>query len=448
MNFYLEPRKGKDGKHAIVIRGRDSFGKQYRIFLTSVFKEARIKAENWRQRIETSKGEAKKIDDPRKHVIGNPTLGYTLKDIKTAVEARVMHYRVVNPAYSVPDAWQELYQAPLTKSGGKNFPEKIVQAIPIYQEFYKAKKAHEYLRILSQLKADLTGWNKDIVFSKLTDLALEDFKSYLMGDGRRESERRIDTRGRIRQPKPLEMATIYSRFKYLRQVAKLAQKHGLVVDTSIFDFTVSYTTRSGGFALTYPEIMKIVHYKTDNPTRALARDYFLLEATTGIRNSQLRDLKNARLHPEYIEYIDSKNGDQLKTATRHQLNDIILRKYYKKNEPNDFLMPHLAQATVNVELKFIARELKLDRLIPYRGGLEPIYRHLSTHDGRHTYSTLLNQLAIPPDYIKEEMGHSQGITFGVYTHRYDRYDVIRKAVNSLPVKLTEETRIRELRKAV
>lgn len=424
MKFYLDPRRGKDGKHSIIIRGRDSFGKQYRIFLTSVFEEAKTEKANWNQKAQKVKG--------------NPTLGETLKKIKSVVQTHVMKQQILNPAYNIPDAWTELYIKKPEKEKD-TFPQKILAAIPVYKAFYRGKKSHGYLRILDQLKTDLEGWNPDIVFSKLNFLTLESFKSYLLSPDRKLKKIKA---------KPLSSATIYGRVKFLRELSTLAMRHGVLVDQSIFDYKVKYIHRSGGFALTYQELMKVYHYQSDNKTRMIARDYFLFEAFTGIRNSDCQDLRNGNIYSDYIQYFDQKNNDKAKTVTRHKLNDYIIKKYHKKDKPDNFLLPRIAQGTVNGELKFIARELKLDRLIPFNGELQPIHRHLSTHDGRHSYATLLNRLGIPQDYTKEELGHSQGITFGTYVHRDDRFQMIAGAIKDLSIEVNQETEIRKLQKAV
>jgi integrase len=434
MKFYLDPRPSKDGKQAIVIRGRYLSGKPYRFFVTSVFKEARIKAADWKQKDQK--------------VMGNPKLGETLKKIKTVLEQQVLTQKVLNPSYDIPDAWKDLYE---TKSEKEKevFPQKVIAAIPIYKEYFKGKKSHDYLRILDQLHIDLSGWNPDITFSKLNFLSLENFKEYLMSDKRKIPPKKLRS-GKIKhmEAKPLESSTIYSRFKYLRELSTLAQRHGLPVDPAVFDYKVKYIHRSGGFALTYQELMKVFHYESENKTRMAARDYFLMEAFTGIRNSDCQALRNANVHQYFIEYSDQKNDGKIKTVTRHKLNNAIIKRHYNAKNPNDFLLPQIAQGTINIELKFIARELKLNRLISRKGELRPLYKCLATHSGRHSYATLLNQIGVPHDYIQEEIGHSQGLTFGTYTHRYDRYEVISEAINALPLVVENENEIRKLRKVV
>jgi integrase len=418
MKFYLEARANKDGERAIVIRGRNFYGKPYRIFLTTAFPMARVKPGNWNQQDQK--------------VLKNPPLAEALKNIETVLGRRVLEHKILNPSYGIPEAWRDIYQPKTSAEEKPAFPEKVILSIPIYKAFFKGKKAHDYLRILDQLEADLKIWNPDIVFSKLNFLALESLKSFLMGtDGKR---------------KTLESSTIYSRFKYLRELATFAGRHGVVVDQSVYDFKMKYVHKAGGFALTWPELMKLFHYSSVNKTKNVARDFFLIEAFTGIRNSDCSDLRNASIHPEFIEYHDQKNQDKVKTVTRHKFNAEIIKRYYDPTAGSAFLLPALAQSTCNLYLKEIAKEAGLTRLISYGGELRPLHECIASHCGRHTYATLLNQLGISTDYIKEEIGHSQGLTFGTYVHRHDRYEVIRNAVNSLPMEITEETVFQKLRK--
>src|SRR5690606_33075447 len=339
-----------------------------------------------------------------------------------------------------PEAWAELF--PSAREKKEQLSNKVIECIAPYLRDNSGSKSAGYLRHYTQLKTELTAWNQDLQFEHLNEINLNGYLQYLKGEG---------TPARAK----LKPSTIGHHFKHLRQVAKYAAQRGVKVDPTVYTFNpgkVVYT--EGSFDLTFEEIMILWHYTPATEVEGIVLDYCLLESFTGIRNGDIysikpdgseHGLKCGDIGREVISYRDRKNGDQMKTVTRHKFNDRIIQKYYSK-DANRFLMQPVAQQTVNRVIKDIARTAGLDRGIRRGNDIVPMHEVISSHCFRASYANMLYRLGIPFEMIQEELGHAAGnVTIKHYLKFSNRYQLIKTKMNEIEIPKPEEKKS-ELRK--
>src|SRR5690606_26727228 len=144
MKYYLE-------KNRVVIRGKQANGKPYRIFVKIDGNVLIVDPGQWDQKKQTVKGA--------------PVIKKYLADLKVKLEGKVLENKLTNPTYDIPEAWAELF--PTVREAKERLSSKVVECITPYLRDNSGSKSAGYLRHYTQLKTELTAWNKDLQFEHL-----------------------------------------------------------------------------------------------------------------------------------------------------------------------------------------------------------------------------------------------------------------------------------------
>lgn len=143
------------------------------------------------------------------------------------------------------------------------------------------------------------------------------------------------------------------------------------------------------------------------------RDVLLFCCFTGLRHSDVYNLKRSDVKNGHIEVITIKTTDSLII----ELNDhskAILEKYKDVLFPNDKALPVVSNQRMNEFLKELGQLAEIDEPIRetyYRGNerideVTPKYALLSTHTGRRTFICNALALGIPVQVVMKWTGHS------------------------------------------
>ncbi len=143
------------------------------------------------------------------------------------------------------------------------------------------------------------------------------------------------------------------------------------------------------------------------------RDVLLFCCFTGLRHSDVYNLKRSDVKNGHIEVITIKTTDSLII----ELNDhskAILEKYKDVPFPNDKALPVVSNQRMNEFLKELGQLAEIDEPIRetyYRGNerideVTPKYALLSTHTGRRTFICNALALGIPVQVVMKWTGHS------------------------------------------
>lgn len=176
------------------------------------------------------------------------------------------------------------------------------------------------------------------------------------------------------------------------------------------------------FALTKDELKKIEDYKPSEVLQKV-KDLFLLECYTGLRYSDIQNLRPENIIDNKIEIVTIKTKQKL-FIPLHIKAQNILNNYMG----NEFAMPRLSNQNMNDNLKDLAEYAKIDEdfiYTEYTGNKRnekkcKKYEIISTHTGRHTFITISLLLGIDPETVKRITGHTTFKTFQKYIHYNDK----------------------------
>ena len=182
--------------------------------------------------------------------------------------------------------------------------------------------------------------------------------------------------------------------------------------------------------LTEEELLKIYNLNGLSKSLSMVRDAFCLGCFTGLRFSDLSELRLANLKQNFIELKSKKTRDFL----RIPLNDFA-KEILKKHEGNPPVM--ISNQKMNDYIKNIGKEAGIDTpiiLTKYQGATkieksEPKYKFLSSHSARRTFVTLSLEKGMRPEVVMSITGHKDYATFKKY------------------IKLTENVKLAEMNNA-
>lgn len=167
--------------------------------------------------------------------------------------------------------------------------------------------------------------------------------------------------------------------------------------------------------LTWDELTQLREYKIPESKEYLdrVRDVFLFCCFTGLRYSDVRNLKQSDIKENHIEITTIKTADNL-IIEQNKFSKAILDKYKNSNFKNYSALPVISNEKMNEYLKELGELAELKepvRMTYYKGNerideIIPKYRVLSTHAGRRTFICNALALGIPAQVVMKWTGHS------------------------------------------
>lgn len=173
-------------------------------------------------------------------------------------------------------------------------------------------------------------------------------------------------------------------------------------------------------ALSETELMNIFNMDlSDNPRLDKVRDIFCIECFTGVRISDIQNMKWNDIDLKLGKWkILTKKTNQFLTV---QLNDYalaILNKYKGQSSP----LPKISDQKLNLYIKELAEKAKIETPITVRvhkgkkitESTEPKYKLISTHTGRRSFITLSLKNGLRPELVMSIVGHTSFQTMQKY----------------------------------
>jgi integrase len=175
------------------------------------------------------------------------------------------------------------------------------------------------------------------------------------------------------------------------------------------------TTQKKVIFLTKTELEQIENAKLPETKLYLyrIRDVFLFQCYTGLRYSDVANLKRCDVHDDYIEITTIKTCDSLRIdLNKHS--KAILDKYKMFEFPNGKALPVISNQRSNEYIHLLCKEAKIDEQVMqtyYKGNdridvVRPKYELVGSHTGRRTFICNALAMGIPPQVIMKWTGHS------------------------------------------
>lgn len=398
--FALESRK-KDGMpivENVPIRMRVNFASQRIEFSTGY----RIDVAKWdgdKQRVKN--GCTNKLKQSASE-INAALLGYytELKEIFKRFEVAEI---VPSPA-EVKEAFNNRHRqnekTELASADTSNVPSNFYEAFDDFVRVCGRQNdwTHSTFEKFAAVKNHLKNFRSELSFDFFDEEGLTEYVQYL------------------REVREMRNSTIGKQLSFLKWFLRWSFKQELHQNNAYDTFKPKLKdTQKKIIFLTWEELNRLREFKIPPTKQALerVRDVFLFQCFTGLRYSDVFNLRRSDIKGDHIEVTTVKTSDSLII----ELNDhsrAILEKYKDVEFENDKALPVITNQKMNDYLKELAELAEINepvRQTYYKGNeqideVTPKYALLGTHAGRRTFICNALALGIPPQVVMKWTGHS------------------------------------------
>ena len=248
------------------------------------------------------------------------------------------------------------------------------------------------------VKNHLTNFREGLTFEFFDERGLNDYVGYL------------------RDVKEMRNTTIGKQLSFLKWFLRWAFKKGVHQNNAYDNYKPKLkSTQKKIIFLTWDELNRLREFKIPSNKQALerVRDVFLFQCFTGLRYSDVFNLRRSDIKGDHIEVTTVKTSDSLIIELNNH-SKAILDKYKDVAFENDKVLPVITNQKMNDYLKELAEMAGIDepvRQTYYKGNeriddVTPKYALLGTHAGRRTFICNALALGIPPQVVMKWTGHS------------------------------------------
>jgi integrase len=167
--------------------------------------------------------------------------------------------------------------------------------------------------------------------------------------------------------------------------------------------------------LSWDELIKVYEHKFDNDQLyiAHARDVFCFCCFTGLRYSDVANLKKSDIKDDHISIVTQKTSSAIKIEL-NKYSKAILDKHKDRDIKNNLALPVISNQRMNTGLKDMAKLCELNeeiKIVSFQGNeriekVFPKYKLITTHCGRRTFVVNALYLGIPAEVVMKWTGHS------------------------------------------
>ena len=248
------------------------------------------------------------------------------------------------------------------------------------------------------VKNHLMNFRTELTFDFFDEKGLNDYVTYL------------------RDVREMRNSTIGKQLSFLKWFLRWAFKKGVHQNNAYDSYKPKLkSTQKKIIFLTWEELNKLREFEIPAAKQALdrVRDVFLFQCFTGLRYSDVFNLRRSDIKGDHIEVTTVKTSDSLIIELNNH-STAILDKYKDVAFEDDKVLPIITNQKMNDYLKELAELAGIDepvRQTYYRGNeriaeVTPKYALLGTHAGRRTFICNALALGIPPQVVMKWTGHS------------------------------------------
>ena len=304
----------------------------------------------------------------------------TPEQIKKAFNALHKPIEEVKPRKSTPNAFYKVFDEFVRDCGRQNDWTDST-----YEKF-------------AAVKNHLMNFRDGLTFDFFDEKGLNDYVTYL------------------RDVKEMRNSTIGKQLSFLKWFLRWAFKKGVHQNNAYDSYKPKLkSTQKKIIFLTWEELNKLREFEIPAAKQALdrVRDVFLFQCFTGLRYSDVFNLRRSDIKGDHIEVTTVKTSDSL-IIELNKHSKAILDKYKDVAFEDDKVLPVITNQKMNDYLKELAELAGIDepvRQTYYRGNerideVTPKYALLGTHAGRRTFICNALALGIPPQVVMKWTGHS------------------------------------------
>ena len=354
-----------------------------------------------------------------------------LRNIKDQMDSTFKFFEAIDQI-PTPSQLQKKYEDRLNGSvPQKPAPEPKKERKPKEHDFFKVydmflKECGEKnawteatFEKMEAMRVDLTTFKKNIKFSDLTEATLTEFVAYMRDSkklrtprkkkGERDDYDQEDLVG-------LKNSTIEKKLGYLRWFLNWATDRGYNtnLDYKKFHPTLKMTQRKVIY-LTKEEIARVRDLELSESQAYLdpIRDIFLFCCFSGLRHSDVNNLRRSDIKGDHIEVTTVKTADSI-SIELNKVTKAILEKYKDTPFKDNKALPNYTNQAMNRDVKELCKLAGINeeiRVTTYKGNvrtdkIQPKWELVGTHTGRRTFIVNALSLGITPNIVMKWTGHS------------------------------------------
>ena len=288
--------------------------------------------------------------------------------------------------------------------------EQTSEKLDASAEFYKAFDefvcvcgrqndwTHATYEKFAAVKNHLRAFRADLSFSFFNEAGLTEYVRYL------------------REVREMRNSTIGKQLSFLKWFLRWSFSQGMHRNNAYDTFRPKLKdTQKKIIFLTWEELTKLREFEIPSAKQSLdrVRDVFLFQCFTGLRYSDVYNLRRSDIKEDHIEVTTIKTSDSL-VIELNKHSKAILEKYQDVVFEHDKALPVITNQKMNEYLKELAELAGINEPIRqtyYKGNerideVTPKYALLGTHTGRRTFICNALALGIPPQVVMKWTGHS------------------------------------------
>lgn len=337
---------------------------------------------------------------------------------KNSVPASTINAYINKAAYEMDEAFKEFelldrYPTPAeiedafnTRMLGKNpkpvrkVKTKFWEALAQFKIEEANKNSWQYSTVqkFNALGEHIKGWKAQPRFEDFNEKGLTSFLTFL------------------RDKEDLSNETVLKQLGYLKWFLRWALNNNYHKTDAFLNYKPKLaTTKKKIIFLTIEEIKRLKAYEIPDKYAHLekVRDVFIFCCFTGLRHSDVYNLRRSDVKEDHIDVTTIKTADSLTIDLNDEARR-ILDKYKDFDFPDNKALPVISNQKMNDYLKELCKLAGFDeeiRLTTYHGSeridmVYPKYELIGTHQGRKSF--ICNALAagIPVNVVMKWTGHS------------------------------------------
>jgi len=329
----------------------------------------------------------------------NNLLSEIVKNIHE-IETKYKIERIIFNADMVINCLKECYTSKTKSAVNKN---ELTDFISDYINQNALTRVKGSLSVYKALLRHLNGFNEtrgaSLAFTAIDILYLKQFQYYL-----------IDKTS-------LNNTTIAKQLSTLKTMLNYAKSYGYTVSENYRDFKIKRDELEV-IALTQDEFELIYGFDFSKSKKyQSARDLFCFSCSTGLRYSDIKQLKREHIYDDEIRIKVIKTRENLSIPLNKYSREILI-KYSEYLKP----LPTLSNQKLNKYLKEICQIAGINdciEIIRYKGAKRieetlPKYSLITAHTGRRTFVTLSLEKGMNAEEVKSITGHKDYKSFSRY----------------------------------
>ena len=381
----------------------------------------KVNPANWspdnQQSIYIDRKTAKKLTPPINHDLlltekDTETVNGKLDDLKKLIGTIEQRFELDKVVYSAEMVIDKLKDSK-TVTTKKTAPSKILyDFIDKYIEDHKATREPGSLSVYKSMKAHLQAYEQQtknkIAFDKIDYSFFQSFQNFLIGRKKIVAGKSVPM---------LNNTTIAKQLSTVKTFLNYAKKQGINITDKYKDFTIKKENLEV-IALTNEEFETLFYLDlANNKKLAQVRDIFCFACATGLRYSDLFQLKRENIKTDEIRITVKKTKEPLAIPLT-PYSKALLSKYEAQHQP----LPMISNQKLNdyvKELCLLAGITEEVEIVRFRGIKReaityPKYNLIGVHTGRKTFATLSLEKGMSAEEVMAITGHRDYKSFQRY----------------------------------